>query len=63
MAEKSIGKITQVISFTGTLAYSGKYRIAAVLRGDVPDQLLDQNRLYNACTAEQTDLSALLIGA
>ena len=32
--------IIQVISFTGTLAYSGKYRIAAVLRGDVPDQLL-----------------------
>ena len=34
-----------------------------MLGGDVIDQLLDQDRLADACTAEQTDLAALCVGA
>jgi hypothetical protein len=30
-----------------------------VALGDVVDQFLNQNRLANACAAEQTDLAAL----
>ena len=51
----------QVVSLTGALPYTGKHRITAVLRGDVTNQLLNQNCLSYAGTAEQSDLSALLI--
>ena len=55
--------MVKVISLTGSLAHAGEHGISVVLRGDVADQLLNQNRLAHACAAEQTDLSALLIGA
>ena len=53
----------QVISLTGTLSYTGKYRISAVLCRYVTDQLLNQNGLTNTGTAEQTNLSTLLVRA
>ena len=53
----------KVISFTGPLSYAGKYGIAAMLRSDITDQLLDQHRLTYAGSAEQADLTALLIRA
>ena len=49
----------QVVALTGALANTGEHRVAVVLGGDVIDQLLDQDRLADACTAEQTDLAAL----
>ena len=47
---------------TGALANAGEHRVAVVLGGNVIDQLLDQDRLADACTAEQTDLAALGVG-
>ena len=55
--------IVKVISFTGTLAYAGEYRISAVLCGDVTNQLLNQYGFAYAGAAEQTDFTTLLIGA
>ena len=45
------------------LADAGEHGIAAVLGGDVVDQLLDQHRLADAGAAEQPDLAALLVRA
>ncbi len=53
--------MVKVISLTGTLAHAGEHGIAAVLRSDITDQLLNQHRLAHACAAEQTNLTALLI--
>ena len=55
--------MVQIIALTGTLAYAGEYRISAVLGSNITDQLLDQNGLSYACTAEQTDLTPLLVRA
>ena len=56
----ALGHFTiQVVALTGALANAGEHRVAVVLGGDVIDQLLDQDRLADACTAEQTDLAAL----
>ena len=55
--------MVQVIALTGTLPNTGKYGITAVLCGNVTDKLLDQHCLAYAGAAEQTDLSALLVGA
>ena len=51
----------EVISLTGTLSYSGKDGVSAVLCGDVSDQLLDQHGLSYTRASEQTDLTALCI--
>ena len=48
----------QVVAFTGTLADAGEHREAAVLVRDVADQFLNKNRLADAGTAEQADLTA-----
>ena len=53
----------QIIPFTGTLAYAGKHGIAAVLRGNITDQFLNQHGLSHTRTAKEADLTALLIGA
>ena len=55
--------MVKVISLTGTLAYAGKYGVAAVLSRDITDQLLNQNGLAHAGAAEQPDLTALLVRA
>ena len=51
------------IIFARTLADAGKHGITAVLRRDVGDQLLDQHGLAYAGTAEETDLTTLLVRA
>ena len=53
----------QVVTLTGTLTYTGEYGISAVLGSDITDQLLDQYGLTYSGTAEQTDLTTLLIRA
>ena len=55
--------MVKVISLTGTLAHAGEYGISAMLCGNVADQFLNQHRLSYTGTAEQADLTALLIGA
>ena len=55
--------MVKVITFTGTLTNTGKYRVSAVLSGDVTDQLLDQDGLTYTSAAKQTDLTTLLIRA
>ena len=54
--------MVQVVSFTGTLAYTCKYRISAVFCRDVSDQLLNQVGLTYTGTTEQTDFSTFLVG-
>src|SRR5205823_11969019 len=49
----------QVIAFTGTLAYTRKHGISAMLLGHIVDELHDDHGLAYARAAEQTDLSAL----
>ena len=53
----------QVVSLTGTLAYSGEYGISAVLCGDISYQPLNQHGLSYSGAAEQTDFTALLVRA
>ena len=53
----------KVITLTGTLSNTGKYGISAMLGCNVTDQLLDQYSLTYTSTAEQTDLTTLLIWA
>ena len=55
--------MVQVITFTGTLTYTGEYRISAMLCSNISDQLLNQDCLTYACTTEQTNLTTLLIRA
>ena len=49
----------QIVAFARALAHAGKHRIAAVVLGDVIDQLHDDDRLANSGAAEQADLAAL----
>ena len=49
----------QVVAFARALADAGKHGVAAVLLGDVVDQLHDDNGLAHARAAEQSDLAAL----
>ena len=49
----------QVVALAGALADAGEDRVAAVLRGDVADQLLDDDRLAHAGAAEDARLAAL----
>ena len=54
--------VVQVVALTGALAHAGEHGHAAVLLGNVVDQLHDQHRLAHAGAAEQADLAALGIG-
>ena len=49
----------EVVPLAGALADAGEDRDAAVLLGDVVDQLLDQHGLADAGAAEEADLAAL----
>src|SRR5207247_4827768 len=48
----------EVVALTGALADACKHGDAAVLLGDVVDQLLDQHRLAEPGAAEEADLAA-----
>ena len=52
----------QVVAFAGALAHAGEDRHAAVLLGDVVDQLHDDDGLAHARAAEQADLAAAQVG-
>ena len=49
----------EIVAFAGALADAGKHGVAAVLLGDVVDQLHDDDGLADARAAEQADLAAL----
>ena len=51
----------KVISLTGTLAYACKNRVAAVFGSNVSDKFLNENGLADACTAEETYLTAFSV--
>ena len=55
--------VVKVISLTGTLSYSGKYGISAMLRRNIVNQLLNQYGLSYTRTSKQSDFSTLLIWA
>ena len=48
----------EIVAFAGALAHAGEHRNAAVLHGDVVDQLLNDDGLADARAAEQADLAA-----
>ena len=50
----------EVVALAAALADAGEHGVARVLLGDVPDQLLDDDRLADAGAAEDADLAALL---
>ena len=52
--------VDEVVALAAALADAGEDRHAGVLLGDVPDQLLDDDRLADAGTTEDADLAALL---
>ena len=52
----------QVVALAGALADAGEDREAAVLQGDVVDQLLDEHRLADAGAAEEAGLAAAGVG-
>ena len=52
--------VDEVVALARSLADAGEHRHAGVLLGDVPDQLLDDDRLADAGPAEDADLAALL---
>ena len=52
----------QVVALAGALAHAGEHRDAAVLQGDVVDQLHDDDGLAHAGAAEQADLAAAQVG-
>ena len=52
--------VDQVVALAAALTHAGEDRHARVLLGDVPDQLLDDDRLADAGAAEDADLAALL---
>ena len=51
--------VPEVVTLAGPLANAGKDREAAVLAGDVIDQLLDDDGLADAGSTEEADLSTL----
>ena len=51
--------VEQVVALARALADAGEHGVAAVLLGDVADQLLDDDRLAHAGAAEDADLAAL----
>ena len=54
--------VPKVVTLAGAFAHAREDGIAAVLHGDVVDQLLDEHGLAHAGAAEQADLAALGIG-
>ena len=52
--------VDEVVALAAALADAGEHGHAGVLLGDVPDQLLDDDRLADAGPAEDADLAALL---
>ena len=52
----------QVVALAGALSHASENGIAAVLGGDVADQLLDEHSLAHAGAAKQADLATLGIG-
>ena len=52
----------EVVALAGALAHAAEGRQAAVLLGEVVDELLDDDRLADAGAAEQADLAALGVG-
>ena len=50
----------EVVALAAALADAGEHGVARVLLGDVPDQLLDDDRLADAGATEDADLAALL---
>ncbi len=52
----------QVVALPGALADPGEHRHALELRGDAVDHFLDDNRLADAGTTEQTDLPTTHVG-
>ena len=49
----------EVVTLSGTLSYTCKNGISAMLRGNIADQFLNEHGLTDTCTAEQTDLTTL----
>ena len=56
----SVISCDEVVALAAALADAGEHGVARVLLGDVPDQLLDDDRLADAGAAEDADLAALL---
>ena len=52
----------EVVALTGPLAHAAEHGVAAVLLGDVVDQLHDDDGLAHAGAAEQAGLAALGVG-
>ncbi len=52
----------EVVPLAGALAHAAEHGVAAVLDGDVVDQLHDDDGLADAGAAEQADLAALRVG-
>ena len=52
----------EVVALAGALAHAAEGRQAAVLLGEVVDELLDEHGLAHAGAAEQADLAALGVG-
>ena len=50
--------MVEVVTLTGTLTHSGKYREAGVLDGDVSNQFHQRHGLAYAGAAEQADFAA-----
>jgi hypothetical protein len=48
----------EVVALTGALADTGEHRNSTVVLRDALDHLLDEHGLADACTAEESDLSA-----
>ena len=59
MTPDSVISSPEVVALARALADAAEHRQAAVLRGDVVDQLLDDDGLAHAGAAEQADLAAL----
>src|SRR5262245_58412185 len=53
--------VIEVVTFAGALTYAGEHGNAAVLLGDVVDELLDQHGLADAGAAEEARLAALRV--
>src|SRR5581483_1028791 len=49
--------VIEIVALAGALAHAGKHREATVLRRDVADELLDDDRFAYASAAERADLA------
>ena len=52
----------EVVAFAGALAHAREHGDAAVLLGEVVDELLDDDGLAHAGAAEEADLAAAQVG-